>query len=82
MAGPIESKVTVGALAATITTGIVTFILSAYPSIPENISDLGTAVILAAVTGGLTFGAGFWAKHTHRTDPDALASSKGRHTTS
>lgn len=79
MAGPIEGKVTVAALASTITTGIVTFVLTQYPGIPSNITDLGTAVLLAGVTGALTFGASFWAKHTHRTDPDALASPKGRH---
>lgn len=61
----IEKKVTAASTASTLTTVAVAAVgLYVFHGI---VPDWVTVVIEAAVTGGLTFVAGYWAKHTHRT---------------
>jgi hypothetical protein len=73
--GPVETKVTVAGIAATITTFIMGWILTQTHWF-DSVAGALSALILAAVSGALTFGASYWAKHTHRTDPKAQA---GKH---
>jgi hypothetical protein len=70
--GPVETKVTVAGVAAAITTFIMGYILTGSDTFDSVAAPL-RALILAAVTGALTFGAAYWAKHTNRTDPKAQA---------
>jgi len=70
--GPVETKVTVAGLAATITTFIMGWILTQTHWF-DSVAGALSALILAAVSGALTFGAAYWAKHTNRTDPAAQA---------
>jgi hypothetical protein len=76
--GPVETKVTVAGLAATITTFIMAWI-TMQTSFLDGVAAPVSALVLAAVSGVLTFGASYAAKHTHRTDADAMASTKGKH---
>lgn len=73
--GPTESKVTVAGLASTITTGVMGWILLTV-DMPEQVNEPVTALVLAAVTGALTFGSAWWTKHTNRTDAQA---ARGKH---
>jgi hypothetical protein len=60
----VESKVKASTTAATLTT-VVIAALGLYV-FKGNVPDWVTLVIETAVTGALTFLAGWWAKHTHR----------------
>lgn len=60
----VETKVKASTTAATITT-VVIAALGLYV-FKGNVPDWVTVIIETAVTGGLTFVAGWWAKHTHR----------------
>lgn len=63
----VETKVKAGTTAATLTT-IVIAALGLYV-FKGTVPDWVTLVIQTAVTGGLTFVAGWWAKHTSRSLP-------------
>ena len=60
----VETKVKASTTAATLTT-VVIAALGLYV-FKGNVPDWVTVVIETAVTGALTFVAGWWAKHTHR----------------
>jgi len=70
--GPVETKVTVAGIAAAVTTFIMTW-LTMQTDFLDGVAAPVSAIILATVTGVLTFGAAWWAKHTNRTDPKAQA---------
>ena len=73
--GPVETKVTVAGVSATITTFIMGWILTQTHWF-DSVAGALSALILAAVSGALTFGAAYWAKHTTRSD---AAATKGKH---
>lgn len=73
--GPVETKVTVATLAASITTFIMAW-LTMQTSFLDGVAAPLSAIILAAVSGALTFGAAWLAKHTNRTDAKA---AQGKH---
>ena len=60
---PVELKVKVGAVAATLSGLVLAGLADVVPSVPEWVS----APVLAVVTGAVTFGAGWLAKHTPRS---------------
>lgn len=72
--GPTETKVTVAGLASTITSFVMGYVVLSGGM--EDLNEPVTALVLAAVTGVLTFGASWWAKHTNRTDAQA---ARGKH---
>jgi predicted lysophospholipase L1 biosynthesis ABC-type transport system permease subunit len=63
----IETKVTAATLAAFITSLIMNWLLMQWPFLKEMNDSLAT-VILALVTGIITFAGGWLAKHTNRPD--------------
>lgn len=68
--GPVETKVTVASVTAFITAGVL-WLLGQYVfhgDVPAPLSGL----ILAAVTGVVTFAAAWFARHTPRNDADAV----------
>ena len=73
--GPVETKVTVAGVAAAVTTFIMTW-LTMQTSFLDGVAAPLSAIILAIVSGALTFGASWWAKHTNRTDAKA---AQGKH---
>lgn len=73
--GPVETKVTVAGLAATITTFIMAW-LTLQTDFLDGVAAPVSALVLAAVSGVLTFITSYAAKHTMRTDADA---QKGKH---
>jgi ABC-type Fe3+-siderophore transport system permease subunit len=76
MAAPTETKVTVAGVSSSITSFVMAYIALNWGALPDAVSTPGAALLLAAVTGVLTYGSAWWAKHTNRTDPDAV---KGKH---
>ena len=68
LVGVVERKVKASATAATIVSAIVS-LLGLYV-FHGDVPDWVTAVVGSLVTGGLTFAAGWLAKHTPRTPPD------------
>lgn len=69
--GPVETKVTAATIAAA-TSAAVLWALDTYvfvaDAVPAPVAGLAELVILT----GSTFAAGWLARHTPRTDPDAL----------
>jgi hypothetical protein len=63
----IETKVTAASFAALVTGLIVNLILSRWPVL-KDLNEYLTGIIMAVITAGLTFLAGWWAKHTPRPD--------------
>jgi len=69
--GPVESKVTVAGLTAFVVSTVMGAVLTYWPSMPDNLSNPLASLIGGAVTGVLTFGLSWLAKHTNRTDRQA-----------
>lgn len=69
--GPVERKVTVAGLAAFAVSTVMGLVLTYWPSMPDNLSNPLASLISGAVTGVLTYGFAWLAKHTNRTDRQA-----------
>jgi hypothetical protein len=69
--GPVETKVTAATLGAS-ASAVVLWALETYVftpgAVPAPVAGFAELIILA----GCTFGAGWLARHTPRSDPDAL----------
>lgn len=74
--GPTETKVTVAGLSAFVVATVMGFVLTYWPSMPDTLSNPLASFISGAVTGVLTFGLSWLAKHTNRTDANA---ARGKH---
>lgn len=74
--GPTETKVTVASITSFVVATVMGFVLTYWPSMPDTISNPLASVIAGAVTGVLTFGLSWLAKHTNRTDAQA---ARGKH---
>lgn len=68
--GPIETKVK-AATAGAVVAGAVIWALNRYAFHGTGVPEPVEALITLVVAGALTFVAGYQAKHTNRTDPDA-----------
>lgn len=76
-AGPLETKVTVAGLAAFVVSTVMGAVLTYWPAMPDTLSNPLASLISGAVTGVLTFGLAWVAKHTNRSDANAaLGKSK------
>lgn len=71
---PVETKVTVAGIASAGTSFVMGLILT-HTDWFDGVAGPLTALVLAGITGALTFGAAWQAKHTRRSDADAM---KGR----
>lgn len=65
MAEPVETKVTVASVAAAIASFVVSILVIKIPAV-AGFADLAQAAIIAALTTGATYLAGWWAKHSPR----------------
>jgi hypothetical protein len=74
--GPVETKVTVATLTSFVVTTVMSFVLTYWPSMPDTLSNPLASLVAGAVTGVLTFGLAWLAKHTNRTDAQA---ARGKH---
>lgn len=79
--GPVESKTKAGTLAATAATFVVGLLYGLWPDAPGEVTEPLYAFVFALVSAGVggfvTFVTSWAAKHTNRTDPDAV---RGRYT--
>lgn len=79
MNGPIESKVkaaTGGSAAGVALAGAILWLLDTYAFKADPVPDVIVALVWALIPVGLTFLGGFSARHTFRSDKDALAARK------
>lgn len=74
--GPVETKVTVASFTAFVVSTVMGFVLTYWPSMPDALSNPLASLITGAVTGVITFGLSWLAKHTNRTDAQA---ARGKH---
>lgn len=74
--GPVETKVTVASITAFVVTTVMSAVLTYWPSMPDSLSNPLASLVAGAVTGVLTFGLSWLAKHTNRTDAQA---ARGKH---
>lgn len=70
--GPVETKVTVAGLSAFVVSTVMGLVLTYAPSLPDTISNPIASAIGGVVTGVLTYGLAWLAKHTNRTDAAAI----------
>lgn len=68
MSAPVELKVKVGAVAATLTSGLLGLVALALPG--NTVPEWASVPVLALVTGAVTWGLAWLAKHTPRTIVD------------
>lgn len=69
--GPTEKKVTAAGISSAVTSYIMAWLLLRFQFLGD-VSPAVEALVLAAVTAVVTYAGAWLAKHTPRTDPDAL----------
>jgi len=69
--GPTEKKVTAAGISSGVTSYVMAWLLLKFEFL-GNVSAPVEALVLAAVTAVVTFSGAWLAKHTPRTDPDAV----------